>query len=270
MTRYYSMFCILLFIVLYWNTMLIVQMNDKNYYMSFFYNSCFLIQHQEVPVFTVLTSRMKDDFTYVDYNVNLSNCRDSPAYNKWIIRERPIVGDHIHLGMVLSVDGQIYNFHDRNMSQPIPYEDYNITCPSPGNYAYEKRWYHNGVHTHCDGNIIHVHPWSAPDQLRIEGREVRLKMWFESVGMEISSNKLGMKLPGEKEYIYDWNMEYYVDVRHDKPSFRSKSVEEIMNFWLVDHHGEFLLWKGYDKPEKDYRVLEYKSHPINYPKRFNI
>jgi len=63
-------------------------------------------------------------------------------------------------------------------------------------------------------------------------------------------------------------MEYYIDVRDDKPSFQSRSVEEIMNFWLVDHHGEILLWHRSIKPEKDFRVLNYTSHPINYPKRY--
>ena len=270
MSRHHYIFCILLFVVLYWNTILIVQLRDKNYYISMFYNSCFLLRQQENPTLTVLSYEEKDDFTYVTYDVNLSNCNHHASYKDWTFRERPIVGDHIHLGMVLSVNGEIFNFHDRNMSQPIPYEDYNITCPSPGNYAYEKRWYHNGVHTHCDGNIIHVHPWSAPDQLRIEGREVRLKMWFESVGMEVSPDKQALKLPGQEDYIYDWNMEYYINVTDKQAIYRTTSVEEIINFWLVDHHGEFLLWNGYDRPEKDYRVLDYKSHPINYPKRYYI
>lgn len=270
MTRYYSVYCILLFIVLYWNTILIVQLNNKNYYVSYFYDACYLIKQQQEPIFTVLTSKEQDIFTYVEYNLNLSNCYTRTANSQWQLRERPIVGDHIHLGMVLSVKNRILNFHDRNMSQPIPYEDdkYPVTCADKRTYAYEKRWYHTGVHTHCDGNIIHVHPWSAPDQLRIEGRKVRLKMWFESVGMEVSPDKQALKLPGEKEYIYEWNMEYYIDVRDEKPSFQSRSVEEIINFWLVDHHGEILLWHRSRKPEKDFRVLNYTSHPINYPKRY--
>ena len=144
---------------------------------------------------------------------------------------------------------------------------FHTTCPSPGDFAYEKRWYHNGVHTHCDG-IIHVHPWSAPAQLRVEGRKIRLKLWFESVGIEVSPDNQGLKLPGQDEYIYDRNMEYYLDVTDDFPVFRSNTVEEIINLWLVDHHGEILLWQGGDKPKKDYRVVEYKSHPINYPKRY--
>ena len=65
-------------------------------------------------------------------------------------------------------------------------------------------------------------------------------------------------------------MEYYINVTDEKYIYRTTSVEEIINFWLVDHHGEFLLWNGYDKPEKDYRVLDYKCHPINYPKRYYI
>ena len=64
-------------------------------------------------------------------------------------------------------------------------------------------------------------------------------------------------------------MEYYVNVMDDDPHFQTTSVEEIVNLWLVDHHGEILLWQGGDKPEKDYRVLKYKKHPDNYPRRYN-
>ena len=248
--------------------MLVIQVSDRKYFTSYFYTPCFLIHQQKVPSFTVLTYMAQDDFTYVQYNINLSNCDATSLMHDWSMRERPLIGDHIHIGMVLSVSGEVMNFHDRNMSEPIPYEDNNKTCSSPKQYAYEKRWYHNGVHTHCDGNIIHVHPWSAPEELRVEGREVRLKMWFESVGMEVSPNKQGLRLPGQQDYIYEWEMEYYVHVNDPTPMYRSKSVEEIINFWLVDHHGEFLLWSGQRKPEKDYQVLEYKSHPVNYPKRY--
>ena len=270
MTQTYCTYCILLAILLYWNTILVIQLNNKNYYMASFYSSCYVLRGQDTPAFSLLTFTEKDQFTQIQYNVNLSNCEYYSAYKTWSLRERPIVGDHIHLGMVLSVNNQVFNFHDRNMSQPIPYEDdnYPVTCPSPGDFAYEKRWYHNGVHTHCDG-IIHVHPWSAPDQLRVEGRKVRLKMWFESVGIEVSSDGQSLKLPGQKDYIHDWNMEYYVNVMDDDPHFQTTSVEEIVNLWLVDHHGEILLWQGGDKPEKDYRVLKYKKHPDNYPRRYN-
>ena len=268
MTQTYCTYCILLAILLYWNTILVIQLNNKNYYMASFYSSCYVLRGQDTPAFSLLTFTEKDQFTQIQYNVNLSNCEYYSAYKTWSLRERPIVGDHIHLGMVLSVNNQVFNFHDRNMSQPIPYEDNHTTCPSPGDFAYEKRWNHNGVDTHCDG-IIHVHPWSAPDQLRVEGRKVRLKMWFESVGIEVSSDGQSLKLPGQKDYIHDWNMEYYVNVMDDDPHFQTTSVEEIVNLWLVDHHGEILLWQGGDKPEKDYRVLKYKKHPDNYPRRYN-
>ena len=62
-------------------------------------------------------------------------------------------------------------------------------------------------------------------------------------------------------------MEYYVNVNDDLPSFTTSTVETISNLWLVDHHGSILLWSGGNKPDKDYRVLKYKSHPTNYPKR---
>jgi galactose-1-phosphate uridylyltransferase len=79
---------------------------------------------------------------------------------------------------------------------------------------------------------------------------------------------MALKLPGQDTYLYDWNMEYYVNVNDQKASFRTSSVEEMVNLWLVDHHGEIILWNGGSRPEKDYRVVAYKKHPSNYPKRY--
>lgn len=267
MNKFYVSYCVTLSIILYWNTLLFVQLNDHTFVVSPYFDACYLIHRQQTPTYVVLRKSFLDDFTEVNEEFTLNNCNQTAIGAKWSLTERPIVGDHIHMGMVLSVNNHVYNFHDRNMSEPIPYETAG-TCPQKGNYSYEKRWYHTGIHTHCDGNIIHVHPWSAPNQLRVEGRSVKLKLWFESVGMEVSPNKTALKLPGDTHYISNWNMEYYVNVEDVQPSYQTNSIEEMINFWLVDHHGEFLLWSGGNKPRKDYRVLNYKSHPINYPKRY--
>ena len=64
----------------------------------------------------------------------------------------------------------------------------------PPKYAYTKQWFHSGVHTHCD-NIIHVHPWSAPRELRVEGKSVTLGTWFESVGIAVSSLENKLRMP---------------------------------------------------------------------------
>ncbi len=56
-----------------------------------------------------------------------------------------------------------------------------------------------------------------------EGRKVRLKMWFESVGIEVSTDRMGLKLPGQDTYLYDWKMEYYVHVNDFKASFQISS-----------------------------------------------
>ena len=267
--KQYCVYALLLILLLYWNALFLVQINDKTYFASSIQDVCYFIKaYHETPEFTVLRQVKRNQFSseVIDYTLQNCNASQYPIYNKYSMIKRPVVGDHIHLSMVLSVNNKIYNFHDRNMSQPIPYE-VEGTCPNPGTHAYEKRWYHTGVHTHCDGNIVHVHPWSAPKQLRVEGRDVTLKMWFESVGIEVSPDRTGLKLPNTENYITDWNMEYYVNVGDDSPDFTTNVVEAIANLWLVDHHGSILLWSGGEKPDKDYRVLDYKSHPTNYPKR---
>jgi hypothetical protein len=267
--RQYCIYIILIILGLYWNALFLVQINDKTFFAASIQDICYFIKSSpDTPEFTVLRQVKLNQFSSEVIDYTLENCNTSryPIYNKYTSLKRPIVGDHIHLSMVLSVNNKIYNFHDRNMSQPIPYEVAG-TCPNPGTHAYEKRWYHTGVHTHCDGNIVHVHPWSAPKQLRVEGRSVTLKMWFESVGIEVSPDRSGLKLPNTDTYIQDWQMEYYINVGDDLPAFTTKTVEVIMNLWLVDHHGSILLWSGGDKPGRDYSVLNYKSHPTNYPKR---
>lgn len=258
-----------LLVILYWNTILIATVGQTPYYLTSYFDVCYLLHQQQYPHFSVLRRDHTNQFSKTVEQVTLRNCDTHVVAGEWSLVRRPIVGDHIHLQMVLSVDNKIYNFHDRNMSQRIPYEvdNYPVTCPNPMTFSYEKRWYHTGVHTHCDGNIVHVHPWSAPNQLRVEGRDVKLKLWFESVGIEVATNQSALKLPGAEYYRSDWHMEYYVHANDEDPEFVTDNVEEIANLWLVDHHGEILLWSGGKKPEKDFTVLNYASHPEDYPVR---
>lgn len=256
-------------LVLYWNTILIATVDRTPYYLTSYFNTCYLLNQQPYPQFSILRRDRPNHFSHTIERITTDNCATRIASGEWTLARRPIVGDHIHLQMVLSVDNKVYNFHDRNMSQRIPYEvdNYPVTCPNPMTYSYEKRWYHTGVHTHCDGNIVHVHPWSAPYQLRVEGRDVKLKLWFESVGIEVATNRSALKLPGATHYRSDWHMEYYVHANDETPSFTTTDIEEIVNLWLVDHHGEILLWSGGEKPEKEFTVLNYASHPKDYPVR---
>lgn len=257
--------------LLYWNAVILVQVGTKHLYVSVYTGVCYILNIQDIPVFSVLRRTEHNDFTSIDKDYTLTNCKNTFAGGEWELIERPIVGDHIHIGMVMSVNSHVFNFHDRNMSQPIPYEEdkYPVTCANPGEFAYEKRWYHTGVHTHCDGNIVHVHPWSSPNELRVEGRRVKLKLWFESVGIEVSPDKNGLKLPGSDTYLKNWNMMYYENASDKNPLFVTKSVEEMKNLWLVDHHALIVMWSGGDPAKKDLRVLDYESHPYNYPKRYN-
>ena len=266
---YLCLFFFLFVFLLYWNTVLIATINQKPYYVTSFFDTCYLLQIQDNPDFTILR---RDKFTMFGTQrkvVTMETCAEEQAYGSWTLQRRPIVGDHIHLQMVLSVNDHVYNFHDRNMSEKIAYEvdHYPVTCPNPMDFSYEKRWYHTGVHTHCDGNIVHVHPWSAPSRLRVEGYDVKLKLWFESVGIEVATNRSALKLPHTQHYISDWTMEYYIHVNDEQPSFVTTDIDAIANLWLVDHHGLILLWSGGKKPQKEYHVLDYPSHPKDYPSR---
>jgi len=267
--RHLCIYFIVFVTVLYWNTILIATVDKTPYYLTSYFDTCYLLNLQQYPQFSILRRDRPNLFSKTTQQITLDNCKANTVAGEWSLAHRPMVGDHIHLQMVLSVDNKVYNFHDRNMSQRIAYEvdNYPVTCPNPMTFSYEKRWYHTGVHTHCDGNIVHVHPWSAPYQLRVEGRDVKLKLWFESVGIEVATNHSALKLPGTEYYRSDWHMEYYTNVNDEHPAFVTTDIEEIANLWLVDHHGEIVLWSGGQKPEKDFTVLKYSSHPENYPKR---
>jgi hypothetical protein len=181
-------------------------------------------------------------------------------------RFRPIVGDHIHQGIAISLNGEPLIMRDRNMTEPIPYEDFHATCPNPPKYAYIKKWYHTGIHTHCD-NILHIHPWSAPKQLRVTGKDVTLDMWFESVGIQMGSLSNRLRMPGD---IYrTWTLEYYVHVDDEHPVMITQNAEKMANLWLVDHHAFIKLYVG-EAPEKNKDVLNYYSKSKfknKYPRR---
>jgi len=264
------------FLSLYFITLSIIQVNDGTYITTIIGDSCGLLLNTETPTFAVAERKIKNAFTYHKQQITLKYCKYMYMFGtKWNIKYRPIVGDHIHIGYTVSLFGHELILRDRNMTEPIPYEHYRPidTCENPPEYAYVKKWYHNGVHTHCD-QIIHIHPWSAPKQLQVEGKEVTLKMWFESVGIEVGSILNTLKMPGNP-YYSDWKLEYYVNVTDDKPSFVTTSVEEMSNLWLVDHQAFIKLYTPHvgEVPDKNLRVLKYPSASKldgDYPSRYKL
>ena len=247
------------FFLLYYLTIIAVQVDDKKYFTAFYSDACNILYRTPYPTFAVATKLQESPFTFRNVKLTLDNCNNQIMFgDKWRIEYRPLVGDHIHLGIAIQLDGRRLTMRDRNLTEPIPYEDFHPaeSCVHPPPYAYIKQWYHTGVHTHCD-NIIHVHPWSAPRKLRVTGQEVTLGTWFESVGISIIGGLI--RVPGY-EYRKDWVLDYYVNVNDSYPAFRTDIVEEMVNLWLVDHHGFIKLYqKNEDVPEKDYGVLKYYS-----------
>jgi len=258
------------FFLLYYLTIIAVQVDDDKYFTTFYTDSCNVLRRSNTPKFAVAVRVRETPFTFSSDKLTMSNCNwTTEMYrSKWKINYRPIVGDHIHLGIAIRENGKDLTLHDRDMTEPISYEDFHPapSCKDPPRYAYIKKWYHTGIHTHCD-NIVHVHPWSAPKQLRVEGRDVTLKMWFESVGIEVGSIDNTLRMPGS-DYQKGWRLEYYIHVNDIDPVFVTTKVEEMSNLWLVDHHGFIKLWIG-TAPDKSYKVLEYysKSKLGSYPIR---
>ncbi len=260
----------LFFGLLYYITMIIIQIDNKSVVVHPFSTACQIFGHTKHPNFAVAARIDESPFTFRTYKVTNKNCDRMVVYGKWSIKYRPLSGDHIHLGIAIRENGEDLTLRDRKLVEPIPYEDYtpSDTCIHPPKYAYTKQWYHSGVHTHCD-NIIHVHPWSAPRELRVEGKSVVLGTWFESVGISVRPEDNTLRMPNST--YRQWTLEYYVYVKDTYPVLTTTSVEEMVNLWLVDHHGFIKLYDSTSiNPPKDMKVLEYKSVSKfygKYPKR---
>ena len=257
---------VVLILLIYFNILYVsyVPKTDK-FYVGFFDNVCAIINHYSSPEFIVARKYVQTPFTEYYQEFNRSSCYLSEAPGEWQIFYRPIFGDHIHLGYALKIKNKLITLRDHNMSHNVKYESNPPSCPNPPKYAYIKKWYHTGVHTHCD-NIIHVHPFSAPRELRVEGKKVNLGIWFENVGIFYHPSTGNFEIPGHGQI--QLIVAYYVHVSDPKPAIFLTDPLEILNLWLVDHQGFVAMWeKGDSPPDRSYKVLEYKKHPKNYPKR---
>lgn len=223
-------------------------------------NLCSAIRQRPNPEFIVARKYTRTPFSTTYQDFNMTHCQVDPA-GEYDFLYRPIFGDHIHLGYTMYINNKYITLRDHNMSHNVPYET-GPSCSNPPPYAYVKKWYHTGVHTHCD-QIIHVHPFSAPRELRVEGRKANLGMWFENVGIFFHPSGL-FEIPGAG--MVHLTMEYYIDVRDEYPALVTQDPTEILNLWLVDHHG-FVLMYNKERGKKNDRVLSYKKS--NYPKRIN-
>ena len=224
-----------------------------------FSSACQIFSYASHPNFALAAQKDESPFTFKIFKVTNENCNDYGIQGKWTIKYRPIVGDHIHLGISIRENNVDLTLRDRKLVENIPYEDFkpSDTCIHPPKYAYTKQWFHSGVHTHCD-NIIHVHPWSAPRELRVEGKSVTLGTWFESVGIAVSSLENKLRMPNST--YREWTLEYYINVQDKYASYTTTYVEEMVNLWLVDHHGYIKLYDKYSiAPPRDTRVAGYKS-----------
>lgn len=274
--RYATLFCFI-FLSIYVSTYYIVQVPyTRSYYMSTFNTMCAMYDNPfDVARYSVTSAFSTTHTDFFPYECNQVAPPPTNRFGSWQMKQRPIVGDHIHLLYKMRLHNHTVIFHDRNLTEIIPYEQPPATCTE--SYAYTKLFYHTGVHSHCDSTpnatnpagVIHVHPWSAPTKLRVEGREVTLGMFFESIGVEQTPR--GFQIHGE---TYRLNMAYYSDANKTTYDLLTHDMREIMNLWLVDCHGAVLLWDTTsDMPsitEKDRVFLQgFACHPENYPKRLH-
>lgn len=114
-----------------------------------------------------------------------------------------------------------------------------------------------------------MHPWSAPVQLRVEGRDVNLGMFFESVGIERSTKGKGFLINGKYRHL---NMAYYTSVDKVKYDYLTNDEREIQSLWLVDCHGAVVLWDDNSEMPKiselDKKFVNtFECYPKNYPVR---
>lgn len=259
-----------IFFILYYITLIVIQVNDQNVVVHPFSSVCQIFSYASHPNFALAAQKDESPFTFQIFKVTNKNCNNYSVHGKWKIKYRPIVGDHIHLGISIRENNVDLTLRDRKLVEHIPYEEFkpSDTCVSPPKYAYTKQWFHSGVHTHCD-NIIHVHPWSAPRELRVEGKSVTLGTWFESVGISVSALENKLRMPNST--YKEWTLEYFIYVKDMYPSFTTTSVEEMVNLWLVDHHGYIKLYDKHSiSPPKDTTVTRYKSVSkvgVKYPRR---
>lgn len=259
-----QVFYIVLVVMVYINVLYVSYIpNHDIVLLSWMSDLCTTIKQYPAPEFVVARKYSTNSVTssYKDYDMH--TCHNVHPAGKWHILERPIWGNHIHIGYTLHIGGKDIVLRDHNMTHNVPYEHFPATCANPPPYAYVKKWYHTGVHTHCDG-IIHIHPFSAPRELRVEGRNVNLGIFFENEGIFMHPNGL-FEIPGISKRV-KLHMEYYVNVQHKNPILKTSDPIEIINTWLVDHHGYVLLWDK-KKPKKNFKVLDYEKHPSDYPQR---
>lgn len=221
---------------------------------------CNVIQSRPNAEFIIARKYVDGPFStkYVDYT--MMDCTVD-ARGKFDFLYRPVFGDHIHLGYSLYINDTYFTMRDHNMSHNVPYEK-GPSCSNAPPYAYVKKWYHTGVHTHCD-QIIHVHPFSAPRELRVEGRKANLGMWFENVGIFLHGDKF--EIPGYG--LVKLTLEYFVHVDDPFPVLKTSDPNEIQNLWLVDHQGFVMLYSK-ERGRKNSKVLHYKKS-LNYPKRLS-
>lgn len=251
----------------YW--LLHIQSDGTTYILSGLDNICTVLKRERDGPYAVLRQHITTRYssTYKDYTLN--NCEQEVQNTKgssWQLLYRPIVGDHIHIGIKIVLNNKEITLHDRNITEKIPYENKSETCPAPGHIAYTKTWLHNGIHTHCDG-MVHVHPFSA--FLKKEGRDARLSEWFQSTGIEDYNHHIGRGYKYNNGY-HNLQMHYYEHVEDDIPALATSDHLVINNLWLHQHHAFIVIFdETSDVPtitEADRnRVNSYSVYPSSYP-----
>ena len=95
-------FCFLftfLFYILYYITLIVIQVNDHNMVVHPFSSACQIFSYASHPNFALAAQKDESPFTFKIFKVTNENCNDYGIQGKWTIKYRPIVGDHIHLGI---------------------------------------------------------------------------------------------------------------------------------------------------------------------------
>ena len=119
-------FCFLftfLFCILYYITLIVIQVNDHNMVVHPFSSACQIFSYASHPNFALAAQKDESPFTFKIFKVTNENCNDYGIQGKWTIKYRPIVGDHIHLGISIRENNVDLTLRDRKLVENIPYED---------------------------------------------------------------------------------------------------------------------------------------------------
>ena len=109
--RSFAVYLIGIVVILGYNLIILTRLNGAPRLTTLASNACTLLDGP----FSLLRKHAQTDFSSTYKLYDHRNCHDISAVGDFELIYRPVVGDHIHLGMVLSDEGRLHVLHDRQL-----------------------------------------------------------------------------------------------------------------------------------------------------------